>query len=209
MNDTYEVRPDRRPVGRGKKLRTAVLAATLEELNDVGYGDLTIEGVARRAGVHKTSIYRRWGDRERLVVDAISDHVTTEVPVPNTGAIDTDLRALARGLVRWLTSPPGQAILSTMVSDARRLGEIEQARRDFYAHRFREAAPVITRAIERGDLPTGTDPAEVLKTLVAPIYLRLLVTSEPIDEAVADNAAEITLAAARAGILRRRDEDPS
>lgn len=203
MTDTIEQRPGRRPVGRGRKLRAAVLAATLEELTETGYVGLTIENVARRAGVHKTSIYRRWGDRERLVVDAISDHVTATMPVPDTGAIETDLQALARGLVSWLMSPPGEAVLATIVSDAGRLAEIAQARRDFYAHRFRQAAPVVTRAIARGELPEGTDPAEVLKTLASPIYMRLLVTSEPIDLEVADLAAEIALAAARAGVLRR------
>lgn len=204
MTATNEGKPDRLPVGRGKKLRAAVLNATIEELSASGYAELTIENVARRAGVHKTSIYRRWGDRERLVVDAISDHVAVKVPVPDTGGIESDLRELARGLVRWLSSPPGEAIVSTMVSDAGRLPEIEQARRDFYAHRFREAGPVITRAIERGELPPDTEPVELLKTLIAPIFLRLLVTAESIDETVADHAAEIALAAARAGVLGRR-----
>jgi hypothetical protein len=64
------------------------------------------------------------------------------------------------------------------------------------------AAPVISGAIARGELPAATDPAELVKTLIAPIYLRLLVTAEPIDEATADHAAKVARAAASAGALR-------
>ena len=66
------------------------------------------------------------------------------------------------------------------------------------ADRFRRAEPVICGAIARGELPADTDPAELVRTLVAPIYLRLLVTAEPIDTTTADNAAKVALAAERA-----------
>ena len=62
-----------RPAGRGPKIRAAVLAATLAELTETGYTALTVDNVARRAGVHKTTIYRRWKDREGLVADAVAD----------------------------------------------------------------------------------------------------------------------------------------
>ncbi|MFF3326244.1 TetR-like C-terminal domain-containing protein [Streptomyces sp. NPDC002889] len=70
-----------------------------------------------------------------------------------------------------------------------------------FADRFRRAEPVITRAVERGELPAETDPVELLKTLAAPIYFRLLVSADPIEEGTADQAVRITLAAARAGAL--------
>src|SRR6266496_6224804 len=82
--------------GRGPKVRAAVLAATLAELAGTGYAALTVENVARRAGVHKTTIYRRWKDRESLVTDAMTELAATQVPFPDTGDIDTDLRRLAR-----------------------------------------------------------------------------------------------------------------
>jgi hypothetical protein len=73
--------------------------------------------------------------------------------------------------------------------------------------RLTRAEPVLRRAIKRGQLPEGTDPAEVLKTLAAPIYLRLLITAEPVDEATAVHAVRVTLAAARAGVLRQGHDD--
>ena len=191
-----------RALGRGPKVRAAVLAATLAELAEVACAALTIDNVARRAGVHKTTVYRRWKDRESLVVDALTDHVAAEVPIPDTQAIETDLQELARALVRWLSSPTGQAVLAVALSDTFSLPELAQVKRRFFQERFRRAEPLVTRAVERGELPPGTDPAGLIKTLIAPIYLRLLITAEPIDERTADDAARVALAAARAGALR-------
>lgn len=199
------------PVGRGPKVRAAVLAATLAELAEQGYATLTVEAVARRAGVHKTTVYRRWKDPERLVVDALTDHVAAAMPVPDTGSVDADLRQWARSLVEWLTSPTGRAVLAvgmSEVSDAARAPEIASIKRRFFDDRFRRALPIATRAIARGELPAHVDPAELIKTLAAPIYLRLLITAEPISQTTADHSARIALAAARAGALSRSIDSP-
>ena len=66
-----------RPAGRGPKVRAAVLAATLAELTETGYAALTVDNVARRAEVHKTTVYRRWKDREGLVADAVAQLATS------------------------------------------------------------------------------------------------------------------------------------
>ncbi|MDP9867806.1 MULTISPECIES: TetR/AcrR family transcriptional regulator [Streptosporangium] len=190
-----------RPIGRGPKVRAAVLSATLAELAETGYAGLTVDNVAQRAGVHKTTVYRRWKDREALVLDALTEQVAADIPIPDTHAVETDLRELARSLVRMLTSPADRAVTIAMFSDAARVPEIGDVKRRFFADRFLRAEPVVTRAVERGELPAGTDPAELLKTLIAPIYLRLLITAEPVDETTADHAAQVALAAARAGAL--------
>jgi AcrR family transcriptional regulator len=189
--------------GRGPKVRTAVLAATLAELADKGYAALTIDNIARRAGIHKTTIYRRWKDRESLVADVLGEHIAMDFPIPDTGSVETDLRELARLLVGWVTSPTGRMIFAAVYSDAARIPGISDVRRDLFDDSPRRAAPVIARAVEQGELPRGTDAAAVMRALVAPIYFRLEVTGEPVDEAAADQAAQIALAAARAGIFRR------
>ncbi|GAA2372636.1 TetR/AcrR family transcriptional regulator [Dactylosporangium salmoneum] len=202
MQPAEPVQSAARPVGRGAKVRAAVHAATLAELLDKGYAALSVEDIAQRAGVHKTTVYRRWVDRDSLLVDALADHLATDLPVPNTGAIETDLRALARSLVQMFTSSTGQAILAAMFTGAAHLPEIAAARRHVFDDRLTRGEPVVARAIERGELPRDTDAAELLKTLAAPIYLRLLITAEPVNEATADQAVRVTLAAARAGALR-------
>ncbi|MEV0150465.1 MULTISPECIES: TetR-like C-terminal domain-containing protein [unclassified Nonomuraea] len=125
-----------------------------------------------------------------------------DIPVPDTGAIETDLRALACSLVQAFTSSTGQAILATMFTGAAHLPEIATARRHMFDDRLARAEPVVLRAIERGELPADTDPAELFKTLAARIYLRLPIAADLVDETTADQAARVTLAAARAGALR-------
>jgi AcrR family transcriptional regulator len=179
-----------------------VLAATLDELTAGGFTALTIDNVARRAGVHKTSIYRNWNDRVSLIADALSENVAGGVQIPDTGSIETDLRDYAQSLIGWLTSSLGRAILAATMSDAARaepeIAEIEQR---FYVDRLRRARSMITRAVARGELPRDTDADMLIKTVLAPIYLRLLITAEPVDDATADQAARVALVAARAGVL--------
>lgn len=197
--------PGRRPAppGRGPRMRAAVLAATLAELADTGYAALTIEAIARRAGVHKTTIYRHWPDRESLVADVLGERIAMDFPIPDTGNLEGDLRELARSLVGWVTSPTGRMIFAAVYSDAARIQGISDVRRELFEYGPRRAAVVIDRAIERSELPEHTDPAAVMRALVAPIYFRLTVTGEPVDRAAADQAAQIALAAARVGIFRR------
>ncbi len=196
-----------KPIGRGKKVRTAVLEATLAALAETGYTALSIDDIARRAGVHKTTVYRRWQTRENLVVDALTEQMAAGIAIPDTGNVETDLRQLARAFVGWMIGPIGRAMLATILSqDATRVPEIAEIKRRLVDDRFRRAEPVVTRGIERGELPAGTDPAEVIKMLIAPIYLRLLVTAEPIDETTADQAARVAFLAAGAGALDCRGE---
>jgi AcrR family transcriptional regulator len=199
MEDVPTAAPPRHSIGRGPKVRAAVLAATLDELSEKGYAALTVDAVARRAGVHKTTIYRRWKNRENLVVDALTEHIAVDIPMPDSGAIATDLREMARLLVRWATSSSGRALLAALLSDAVNIPEIADARRRVFDDRLRRAEPVIRRAMARGELPEDADPSEVIKALAAPIYFRLLITADPVDEALADQSAQVALAAARAG----------
>ncbi|MFW5418077.1 TetR/AcrR family transcriptional regulator [Nocardiopsis sp. CNT-189] len=183
-------------------MRAAVLAATIAELAEKGYAELAVEGVARRAGVHKTTVYRRWKDRQGLVVDALSERVADEVPIPDTGSVQGDVEVLARSLADTLGGPTGRVIAAVLGTDAARLPEVAGIRRRVLGDRLRRAEPVVLRAVARGELPEGTGPHEVVKAFAAPLYFRLLVSGEPVDRAAADRAARIALAAARAGELR-------
>ncbi|MEU7556385.1 TetR/AcrR family transcriptional regulator [Streptomyces sp. NPDC044571] len=182
-------------------MRAAVLEATVTELTETGYAALTVEGVAQRAGVHKTTIYRNWKTSDGLIADALTRHFATAITIPDTGAVESDLRALTRSLVTTMTTRAGRALLATVLSDAGRLPQLTEIKRALFEDRFRRAEPVVTRAVERGELPTETDPDELLKALVAPIYFRLVFTDEPVDETTADRAVAVVLAAAHARAL--------
>src|SRR5690349_18554003 len=91
MDDNLGRLPGRRPGGRTARVREAVLDATLAELAGRGYAGLTVEGVAARSGVHKTTVYRRWGGVEGLIADALDRGSRLPWPVPDTGTVRGDL----------------------------------------------------------------------------------------------------------------------
>jgi AcrR family transcriptional regulator len=187
--------------GRTARVRAAVFEAAFAELRLRGYSAVSIDDIAARAGVHKTTIYRRWATKDKLLVDAVRDLLDMPAPTPDTGSIETDLREFARWIVLVLTSDVGVAAVSVLFSDASRLPEIAYLKRDFFVERHKVADLMVQRAITRGEVPIGTDSRELIGLVAAPIYYRLLVTGEPINPAVADRAAGAALAAARAGTL--------
>lgn len=189
------------PLGRGPKVRAAVLAATVVELSEHGYAAFTIENVARRTGVHKTTVYRRWPDRDTLIAEALSESVATQIPIPDTGSIDDDLPTLARGLVAWITSPAGRAVLAVLPIGPAGEPTPSDPVRHVFRDRIRRTLPLVTRAVARGELPAHTDAAELIKALVAPIYLSVLITGETVDDRTAERAAAVALTAARAGLF--------
>jgi AcrR family transcriptional regulator len=192
--DSGDVR--RRLGGRSARVRAAVLAAALDELLEVGYGRLSFESVAARAGVHKTTVYRRWPSREALVTAALLEQRGRDVPIPDAGSIRADLRALATAVAASVTSQTGHAIARALVSEAGDIPEITTAIRDFWSARFGAARTVVARAVGRGELPPGVDADLLIEALVGPLYLRLLVTREPLEDEFIDRLVDLLLAGA-------------
>ncbi|CAM3897628.1 TetR/AcrR family transcriptional regulator [Kibdelosporangium persicum] len=191
-------------IGRGEKVRAAVIAATLTELTEKGYAALTIDEIARRTGVHKTTIYRRWRDVPTLVLDAVTVHAEVDIPIPDSGDIERDLTRLATSFIGWATSTTGRAILTVLLSDAARIPEIAAIRRQLFEDGPRRADTMITAALARGDLPADVDPAELLKALIAPIFFEIVIIGATVDQKTAAHAVSVALAAARAGVLGRQ-----
>ncbi|MFI0352000.1 TetR/AcrR family transcriptional regulator C-terminal ligand-binding domain-containing protein [Actinomadura sp. 9N407] len=190
-----------RPGGRTARVHAAVRAATLAELAEHGFAGLAIDSVAARSGVHKTTVYRRWGGPEGLVADALEQAAAEPWPVPDTGSAEGDLRGVVRLVLTGFTDPHGGPVARAFVAAAQQSATAAQALAGFFAARHAQAAVVVERAVDRGELPAGTDGADVIRCAVAPLYYRLFVSGEPVDEAVADRAAAAALAAARAGVL--------
>jgi AcrR family transcriptional regulator len=182
-------------------VRDAVLQAVHAELTEHGYGGTTVENVADRAGVHKTTVYRRWGTVDVLVADALDRTRETEWPVPDTGTVEGDLIAIATEVADTFADPDRHPVPVAIVVAALQSDRALAAKRDFYAARHADAAKVVTRAVERGELPPHTDPVELVRLTCAPLYYRVFVTGEPVDRAIAERSARAALAAARAGLL--------
>lgn len=173
----------------------AVRDATLAELAEHGYAGLTVEAVATRSGVHKTTVYRRWGGVDGLVVDALALADEDDWAPPDTGSFDDDLRELAREVVRTFGAAQ-MAFVAAAFQSARAAAALH----DFYAERFRRAEAVVTRAVARGEVPAGTDAGAVVKAAVAPFFSRVVIAGEQASTALADQSAAAVAHAARAGV---------
>ncbi|GAU66875.1 putative TetR family transcriptional regulator [Streptomyces sp. NBRC 110611] len=180
-------------------MRTAVLRAAGDMLAEGGLAQLDLGEVARRAEVGRTTVYRRWGTPANLIADLLVDMAEQSLPRTETGALLGDLRANARLVQRTLADPRQGALFKAVIAAATCDDQTAAALHRFYGTRVEEWEPCARQAVERGELPVGTDTREVIRAVSAPLYYRLLTTGEPLDEASADRAAEAAAAAARAG----------
>ncbi|RNG30437.1 TetR/AcrR family transcriptional regulator [Streptomyces botrytidirepellens] len=188
-----------RPGGRTARVRAAVLRATGDTLAEQGFAHLDLADIARRAEVGKTTVYRRWGTVTGLVADLLTDMAEQSLPRTETGSLLGDLTANARLVRRTLTDPRQGALFKAVIAAATCDPRTAEALHRFYELRIQEWAPCVQQAIDRGEVPEGTDPHEVIRAVSAPLYYRLLTSGIPLDEAAADRAAEAAVAAARAG----------
>ncbi|MER6098190.1 TetR/AcrR family transcriptional regulator [Streptomyces sp. NPDC001728] len=188
-----------RPGGRTARTRAAVRDAVLTGLSEHGYPALTVEYVAEHSGVHKTTLYRRWGSVEGLLADALDLAGEDTWTPPDTGSLAGDLHALAREVVDAFGDPAQAAAPTAFVGAAFQSPRAAEALRSFYTERFRRCESVVSRAVDRGEAPRGTDPGAVVRAVSAPLFLRLFVTREPIDGALADQSARAACAGVDAG----------
>jgi AcrR family transcriptional regulator len=190
-----------RPGGRTARTRAAVLEAVTGELVEYGYTGASVERIAARAGIAKTTIYRRWGGLNGLLADLMAGYAAQEIPVPEEDDLGSDLRALSRAVVTSLRDPAIGAAFASIVSAAVRDPAARGVLARFIAGRAAAMSAIVDRAAQRGEVPASTDSAQVIQTVTAQLFYRLLVLGEPPTPDVADRAAATAAAAARAGVL--------
>jgi AcrR family transcriptional regulator len=172
----------RRPGGRSARIRAAVLQATAEVLAKRGYGRLSVDEVADRAGVHKTTIYRRWATKPDLVLDALLSRSDTVIELPDTGDLESDLLVFLRSVAANLASPLGGGLVVATMRTSAEPPEPASVRHRFWDERFERARARLERAKENGELPPDIDTALVVETLVSPIFFRTFVRGETVDD---------------------------
>jgi len=165
----------RRLGGRSARVRSSVLQSAFQLLMEKGIDALTIAEVAARAGVHETSIYRRWGTKHELARDACVHYGEVALAIPDTGSLRSDLIALLEGLVAILRSPQGRTVLALSLLQH---PHVVAARQGFWQRRFNSIRTVFDKAVSRGEFPRHADPMAVLESLIAPLYFRVLITGE-------------------------------
>ena len=186
----------RRTDPRMLRSRATVLDTTLRLLAERGIGATTIEAVAEHSGVAKTTIYRQWDSQAELVLDAFGSILRAPAD-PDTGSLREDLVGLLGGFAQALCTGPAPGLMFTLIDAAERDPAFAALHRREAEIRHAVILAVIIRGIERGELPAGTDPADVLDLLAGPIFHRRAVSAGTVDPAFAEHVVDLVLAAYR------------
>ncbi|HET9325033.1 MAG TPA: TetR/AcrR family transcriptional regulator [Gaiellaceae bacterium] len=173
----------RRGRPRSDRARKAILEAAGELLLAPDGDAVSVDAVAKRAGVSKATIYRWWRSKETLTLDALYEEWATAPPVRNTGSLRGDLLSLLRPWARVVARRPYGRVLARLIEEAHTdptFAEEYQAR--FLQPRRDAGREVFARAIGRGELPSAFDTEVALDLLYGPIYHRLLQGHAPLDD---------------------------
>lgn len=175
-----------------------MLAATLEAFTEHGYAGLSIENVALRARVNKTTVYRRWPSKAELLGAALSSLRSDEAEPPDTGSLRQDLLILLERFAERIQTPRHRAIMHAVL--------LETGDPDMQAlmRRLREERPAIPfvifeRARARGELPAGYDAKLIAAALLGPLHIRAHWKHEPIDDVFVRGLIDLVVSGAAAG----------
>jgi AcrR family transcriptional regulator len=176
--------PPRRGRPRSERAREAILEAAAELLLARGLEAVSMDAVAERAGVSKATIYRWWPTKETLALDALYHEWAAARPrARETGSLRDDLLSLLRPWVRLVGKRPYGRVIAALITEAQTDPAFaEQYKERFVEPRRDQARPILEHAIERGDLPAGTDVELALDLLYGPLYHRLLHGHAPLND---------------------------
>ena len=186
---------------RGARLVERVLEATIAELARVGFGALSIEEIARRAEVNKTTIYRRWPTKLDLVRAASLQLAGAVAVEPDTGALRSDLIAMGKAFRDFLQSVHGQSLMRMMVSEGEQ--EICRMAREVRVSEATRHKRMVARAVARGELPAGTDSQLIVDALASTIQNRSLFLGESVTDKQLAQIVDLLLVGAVAGGAQR------
>ncbi|WP_327147770.1 TetR/AcrR family transcriptional regulator [Nocardia sp. NBC_01329] len=189
--------PAARPGGRTARIRTQVLEAVHAELTEHGYDALTVDTVAARAGVHRTTVYRRWRDVGGLLGDVFAAAADIDWHPRDTGSLHGDLAALNQEIQDSLTEEP--SIAAALIAVSFRSEEAARALRELWENRYAQSEVVVERAVRRGELAPDVDARAVLIAATAPVYHQLALLRSPPDPRLPDRSAAAAALAARSG----------
>jgi AcrR family transcriptional regulator len=187
--------PVKRGRGRPMEARPGHLAieATLDLIAEHGLRALTTDAVARRAGISKATMYRRWPSKDALVLDAVSSLVS-EVAIPDTGSLRKDVRALLRDSVALYAGSRRAKLIPELVAEMARTPAVaDAARTGFLAQRRNALRQVIDRARARREVRDGIDDELCVDLLVAVIQYRFLISGGPLTTQLADDLTDAIL----------------
>jgi AcrR family transcriptional regulator len=177
--------------------RERVLAATLDLLTEAGLGGLTVDEVAKRSGVAKTTIYRHWSNRNALIIEACLRMTDGDDEPPDTGSLDGDVKAVLRNLAELLVTARWSSILPSIVDAAERDPEIAEVHSRLQRWHAAPLRAALERAVLRGEISPEVDLSAIAAALRGPLYFRRWFSRDPIDDSFVNLIVQSVLAGVR------------
>ena len=178
---------------RSEEAKQKVLDAAQDVLGDLSVDGFTVEEVAKRSGVAKTTIYRHWPNGNTLMIEALDCMVHT-FATPNTGSLAGDLEAFMAHVLPVMSDPKLMQAMLGVVAAALTDPEIAEIHASMMAERMGPIGTIIDLAKGRGELPAHLDASIVLDMIEGPFFMRKMIRREPIDETVLRQMVEIIVA---------------
>jgi AcrR family transcriptional regulator len=177
---------------RGEPVVNGVLVATIEELARVGYRAFRIEEVALRAGVNKTTIYRRWPTKGELVREALACKARDKMVIPETGTLRTDLLTMGRTMVELSTSPEGQSVIRMLVAEGSD-PEVADLTRSMRKEHEAQPKAMLASAVRRGELLPDVDHMVLVDAFVGAVHHKIFMMKEPATETFLGRLVDLLL----------------
>jgi len=198
MSETAAVSPrapkGRAPHRRDENARLAVLHAADDLLVERGFGGVTVEGIAARAGVAKQTIYRWWPSKVDILLDTLIDDAGSQLSLPEKGSAVEGARRYLRALARFLTIEPAGQVLLALIGEAQHDPEMAAVfRRRYLDPQRQREREMLERGIAAGEFPADLDVEAALDALVGPVLYRAL-TGAKIPRSFIDGLIANTLA---------------
>jgi AcrR family transcriptional regulator len=172
---------------RSEASRRSILDATLRLLleREMTVQELSIEAIAREAGVGKTTIYRWWPSKAAVVIEAFMENHLVQTPIRTDLPVPEALESHLRSLIGQYAGPAGR-IVSQIIAESQYNEDTRVMFRErFFDDRYRAVAELVQHGVDNGELPPGIDPAVFGEMLYAPVYQRLLFGHRPLDRKLA------------------------
>lgn len=166
---------------RSEKTENAILAATYALLLESGFHTITIEGIAKKAGVSKATIYKWWPNKAALAADSFFAASEEQMPAPDTGSVEKDILIQISHLSDFLSTDKGR-IITELIAEGQFDPEVAKAyRAGYFQPRRLSARRILERGIERGEIQRDADVELSIDLIFAPLFYRLLITGTKID----------------------------
>lgn len=178
---------------RSEEARRKALTAAADLIIERGVAALSIEEVAARSGVAKTTIYRHWPERASLIVDTMRG-TFEHIGAPDTGSVRADFLAYFDGMIRSDLDGRVGRLMPCLIEAAARDEEVAALMSGYKAERAEAVRAIVARAVARGELSPDVDPAVVVGTVIGPVVFRKVVQGEPVDRAYVEACLDIALA---------------